>query len=107
MSFTYLRDERGVAMLLELVLVAAVLGLVGLAVYQASQHGKPAASTTSVATPAPNSAAGLAQAAATITEQDSTADAASSAAADNIAAEVVASDADVINLGGTSSASTF
>ncbi|HEY6737031.1 MAG TPA: hypothetical protein VI322_04930 [Candidatus Saccharimonadia bacterium] len=95
------------AMLLEVVLVAAVLALVGLAVYQAAHHSSPTASVTKVATPAPGSAAGLAQAATTITEQDSTADASTSAAADNIAAEVVAADADVSNLGGASNAGSF
>jgi Tfp pilus assembly protein PilX len=107
MKQTHLRDERGVALVLELVLVAAVLGLVGLAVYQATRRPAPQTSTTSVATPAPNSAAGLAASAAAITTQDTAADTSASAAADNIVGEVVSSDADISNLGGASNAGSF
>lgn len=42
MSKTIARSERGVAMLLELVLVAAVLAVVGLAVYGANNRAKVA-----------------------------------------------------------------
>lgn len=42
MSKKYARSERGVAMMLELVLVAAVLAVVGLAVYGANNRSKMA-----------------------------------------------------------------
>ena len=106
MKQNYLHDQRGVAMLLELVLVAAVLGLVGVALYQSSHRTNP---TASVATSqaAPNSAVGLASSAAAITESSSASDAALSATADASADQVTESDVDVSNLGGSTGANSF
>ena len=105
MKENYLHDQRGVAMLLELVLVAAVLGLVGVAVYQANHRPAPAASVTTA--PAAASTAGLAAAAAATVVQDSAADTALSADADATASEVTSADSDVENLGGTLDANSF
>jgi hypothetical protein len=106
MKQNYLHDQRGVAMLLELVLVAAVLGLVGVAVYQSNHRLAPAASVASQPTTAA-SAAGLASAAAAIAVQDSAADAALSASADATAGEVTSADDDVANLGGALDENAF
>jgi len=106
MKENYLHDQRGVAMLLELVLVAAVLGLVGVAVYQANHRPAPAAAVTTVPAAA-SSEAGLATAAAATVVQDSAADAALSADADATASEVTSADSDVENLGGTLNANSF
>lgn len=97
-----LRDQRGVAMLFELVLVAAVLGLVGFAVYQSSQPHKTAATPT---TKAPASAANLAASAAAVAEADVAADAAMAAEADAAAAELSDADTDAASLGDTANAS--
>ena len=102
----YLHDQRGVAMLLELVLVAAVLGLVGLAVYQSNHKPNPTASVTTQPTIA-NKAAGVADAAAAITETSAATDASLSASADASASQVTDSDVDVSNLGGSTSASSY
>ena len=70
-----LRDERGVAMVVEIVLVALVFSFVGLALWQANQHTKKAAETnTTVATPATAAADTTAEAAAQVVEDDTTAD---------------------------------
>lgn len=50
----HLEDERGVALVLEIVLVAIVLAAVGFAVY-ASTHGKKPATQTAKASPSPSS----------------------------------------------------
>ena len=106
MKQNYLHDQRGVAMLLELVLVAAVLGLVGVAVYQANHRSaSPTAAVT--ATPAAAGAAGLAAAAAATVVQDSAADVALSTEADATAGEVTDADNDVANLGGSLDANAF
>lgn len=89
-------------MLLELVLVAAVLALAGLAVYQASHRSKQAA-TAPVATPA-NNPTSLASEAAAASLQDSAADADLSATAESSADELSATDTDVTNLGSSSDA---
>jgi Tfp pilus assembly protein PilX len=102
MKQIYLRDQRGAAMLLELVLVLAVLGLVGFAVYQASNHSQRASLTT---TPAATSAEGLATAAAEAVVDDSTADSVLAAEAEASATEAAAADADAASLGGTADAS--
>jgi hypothetical protein len=86
-------------MLLELVLVAAVLALAGLAVYQ-SNHRGPTASVGS--TPAPVTTESLANSAAAIGTADAAGDAATSASADAMADELTASENDVSNLGGSS-----
>ncbi|MDB5178707.1 MAG: hypothetical protein JWN01_650 [Patescibacteria group bacterium] len=90
-------------MLLELVLVAVVLSLVGVAVYQA--NNKTPNSSVVSRPAAPNSAAGIAASAAATTEKESTTDVSLSAAAETSADELSASDADVSNLGGTADAS--
>jgi cytoskeletal protein RodZ len=95
-----LRDQRGVAMIFELLLVAAVLLLVGFAVYQAN-HSKTAATPPTTA-PASNTASDLAASAAATTIQDSATDASLSAAAESASDEVSATDSDVSNLGGSS-----
>ena len=107
MKHNYLHDQRGVAMVLELVLVAAVLGLVGLAVYQSSHHSSPTAAVSNTPAAAPGSAIGLANSAATITENESSSDAALSATADASASQVTDTDVDATNLGGSTSANSF
>jgi Tfp pilus assembly protein PilV len=104
MKKSYLHDQRGVAMVLELVLVAAVLGLVGLALYQSSQHTKEASTTNS-----PKAAIGagsLVNSAEVLSNQDSAADDSLSASAETTADAATEADIDVTNLGG-SSESTF
>ncbi len=93
-------------MVLELVLVAAVVGLVGVAVYQSSHRANPTASV-STKTTASSAAAGAAVTAAAAVVQDSTADAELSTSADATAGEVTASDTDAANLGDTLDADTF
>lgn len=95
-------DQRGVAMVLELVLVAAVLVLVGLAVYQTGHHAKPNAAVQ--VTPPPNSPQGIANAAATTTLQESASDASLSTSAESATDELSSSDQDVTNLGDSSNA---
>ena len=102
MKQKYLRDQRGVAMLLELVLVAAVLALAGLAVYQANHRSSVANSTSA---PKADSAQGIAETAAKIGTTDLTNDAAVSGAADVMASEANNAAEDVTTLGGTSNAS--
>jgi uncharacterized protein HemX len=104
MQNNYLKDQRGVAMLLELVLIAAVLGLVGMALYQSSQN---ASTKTSVAQQqqqpaAANSTVGLANSAAAIIETESAADMELSDSAEASAGQLLEADADVTNLGGSS-----
>jgi Tfp pilus assembly protein PilV len=83
-------------MLLELVLVAAVLALAGLAVYQANHRQQAASNKTQTAETTEN----LATSAAAIVSDESADD----ANADILAEEVTASDADVTTLGGSSNA---
>jgi cytoskeletal protein RodZ len=103
MKQNYLHEQRGVAMLLELVLVAAVLALVGVAVYQSSQH--QTASTTS--TPPVNKSVSLANNAAAIGETESATDASLSASAEASIVTATDADVDVTNLGGSSGADSF
>jgi hypothetical protein len=110
MKQKHLRDQRGVAMLLELVLVAAVLVLAGLAVYQSShraaQSGTQTPSSAAVNSgAAPSSAVGLAATAAASSEQDSATDASLSASADSSATDVTQTNTDMTNLGDSSNAS--
>lgn len=105
MKQNYLHDQRGVAMLLELVLVAAVLGLVGVAVYQSNHRNSPTASISGQ--PAAGSAVGLATSAAAISENGSTADSVLSATAESSADQVTESDVDVSNLGGSTGENSF
>ena len=93
-------------MLLELILVAAVLALAGLAVYQANHRaGGNVATHTSQPSPAPNSTEGLANSAASIATQGSTSDTAASAGADAMADQASAAESDVSNLGDSANAS--
>ncbi len=89
----YVRNQRGVAFILELVAVAVVLVVVGFAVYNAVSNRQTAKDT---------SPAGLAATAGSIADQDATADADVSTAADSISGQVLAADADLSDLGGTS-----
>lgn len=91
-------------MLLELVLVAAVLALAGLAVYQAN-HRASVASHATKASPAPSSTEGLANSAAAIATEGSSADTATSAGADAMADEANSAESDVSNLGDNANAS--
>lgn len=91
-------------MLLELVLVAAVLALAGLAVYQANHRASVASQTTNPPT-APNSTVGLANSAAAIATEGSTSDTAASAGADAMADQASAAESDVNNLGDSANAS--
>jgi Tfp pilus assembly protein PilX len=100
MKSKYLSDQRGVAMVIELVLVAVVLGLAGVAVYQSAHHNKTASTTT--APKADNSAAGLASQAADSAVQDSATDASVAATAETSTDELSATDSDVANLGSSS-----
>lgn len=100
----YAKDQRGVAVLLELVLVAVVLGLAGLAVYQAN-HPTNSAALEQANKPAPTSTEGLAAASATIAGQEIAAEAVLSAEAEATTAEATAADADTSSLGSTSDAS--
>jgi hypothetical protein len=90
-------------MLLELALVAVVLALAGLAVYQASHRPKTAA-TAGVSTPAATGTTSLANEAAAASLQDSAADADLSATAESSTDELSATDTDVTNLGDSSDA---
>jgi hypothetical protein len=99
----YLHDQRGVAMLLELVLVAAVLTLVGLAIYQTDHRPKSVAASQTGATP--SSATGLAASAAAISEQASATDVSLSAQADSSISDVTQTDTDAASLEGSSNAS--
>jgi hypothetical protein len=90
-------------MLLELVLVAAVLALAGLAVYQAN-HRDNGVATVETKPATSNSTEGLAQSASSIAETDATTDSATSAGADAMADELSATSDDVTTLGDTSNA---
>ncbi|HVQ44267.1 MAG TPA: hypothetical protein VMT30_04865 [Candidatus Saccharimonadia bacterium] len=103
----HLHDQRGVAMVLELVLVAAVLGLVGVALYQSSHRGGPAASVTSTPTPAAKAAVSVANAAAAISETESASDANLSATAEDSAGIAAEPDVDITNLGGSASENAY
>jgi cytochrome oxidase assembly protein ShyY1 len=92
-----LRDERGVAMVVEVLLVALVLSFVGLAIWQANQHSKKAENATAVQTPAV--AAGVdtaAEAAAKVVDEDQSSDITISAeaeSAEGVEFDAVANDA--------------
>lgn len=79
--------------MLELIAVAVVLVVIGVAVYNAISNRQTAQDT---------SPSGLAASASSIAEQDATADGEVSSAADSISGQVLAADADMSNLGGTS-----
>jgi hypothetical protein len=105
MKLNTLRDQRGVAMLLELVLVAAVLTLVGVALYQSNHH---ASNTADVANkPTVASAATTAETAAKQLEDNSTAEAGLSAATESSTGDFQAVGADVTNLGDSFNENNF
>jgi Tfp pilus assembly protein PilX len=102
MKITHLRDQRGVAMVLELVLVAVVVSLVGVAVYQANNNAakhsaNPPASQTA-------KAEDLAATAAATTQKESNVDLSLSAETETSADELSAVDNDIADLGGASDA---
>ncbi len=89
----FVRSERGVAMLLELVLVAAVLAVVGLAVYGANNRQKAAEG--------PRQPAVVMNAAADAAVTAAAREAASSAAAVDVeSAELTAAETEIDQLGG-------
>ena len=100
----YLQDQRGAAMFFELLLVAGVLTLVGVALYQANHA---AAKTTAVHAAAVAAPVIAANGAATAAEQDATAEATLSAGAETAVNQVTAADTDVSNLGGSFNANNF
>lgn len=104
MKRNYLQDQRGVAMVVELLLVAVVLSFVGLAVYQSSKHQT---ASKAPAQSADTSAVGLAASAAAIGQSEQTSDANVSASADATADQLKDTDVDMSNLGGSTSASSF
>lgn len=103
MRTKFLRDERGVAMLLELVLVAAVLSLVGLALYQSNHRNEKAAQPV----PARLTAAQAAESVVKAVEQSANDEIAAAAAAEASADELTAVSDDVVNLGGSTNAYSF
>ena len=114
MKQKYLQDQRGVGLIVELVLVAAVLTLAGLAVFQADHKSKLASVASTSATASnmpvtsvgvtPSTPVGLAASAAAISEQDAATDASLSASADNSATQLTQTDNDVTSLQGSSNA---
>ncbi len=90
-------------MLFELLLVAVVLTLVGLAIYQTNHRSKPGTTATQTGVQ-PSSTTGLAASAAAISEQAAATDVSLSAAADNSANNVTQTDTDANNLEGSSNA---
>jgi len=105
---SHLRDERGVGMLIELVLVAAVLGLVGVALYEANHHSTKTASvevqkSATKATVADTAA----EAAATAVTDDATSDITISNESDNSSDIYAAVDTDAANLGGAFDDNSF
>ena len=105
MKQNHLQDQRGVAMVVELLLVAVVLSFVGLAVYQSTQNH-----TASKAQPVQsvdNSTVGLAASAAAIGQSEEASDANVAASADATADQLKDTDVDMSNLGGSTSASSF
>lgn len=90
-------------MLLELVLVATVLTLVGVAIYQTDHRAK--AGTLAQTGVTPSSPNGLATSAAAVSVHAAATDAALSTAADSAVDTVAQTDTDAANLEGSSNAS--
>lgn len=111
MKLVLKQDERGVAMVLELILVAFVLGLAGLAIYQSAHRtaSTPSPSPVAAANPTPstvpNTTSGVAASIAQQADTDATSEATDAAASQTAADQVGQSDTDVTNLGGTSNVS--
>ena len=107
MKRTYLKDERGVAMLIELLLVAAVLAIAGVAFYQSHKTASNQSAASVVKPSVVNATVGLADSAAAISETESASDATLSASAEAVSSEVTDTDTDVSNLGGSSNESAY
>jgi cytoskeletal protein RodZ len=106
MKLNTLRDQRGVAMLLELVLVAAVLTLVGVALYQSNHQTHNTAADVSNK-PTVATATATAEAAAKQLQDNTTAEAGLSAAPESAASDFQATGADVTNLGDSFNENNF
>jgi hypothetical protein len=104
-----LRDERGVAMVVEVVLVALVFSFVGLAIWQANAHTKKTAAAAVVVVPvAPTTADTSADAAAQLIQDDSTSDITiGNDSETSQAAQFTAASSDASNLGGSFNDSDF
>jgi Tfp pilus assembly protein PilX len=100
MKQKHLTDQRGIAMVVELLLVAVVLTVVGMAIYQTTKHD--AAKTADS-----NSPAAVAASAAAIGESEQAADDGLSASASAASDQIMDSDTDVSNLGGSTGANSF
>ena len=101
---SYLRDNRGVGMILEIVLAAAVLSLVGLAFYQ-SKHSSTTAKAASVTQP--QAAATAADDATAAVTSDATSDDSLGATDESSADEAASLDTDADNLGGSFDENSF
>jgi Tfp pilus assembly protein PilX len=98
----YLRNQRGVAMLVELVLLAVVLGLVGLALYLANHRVENRAVSQGKVT-----TTSVAEASVKAMEQEAEAEAVLSTEAEAAADEFTAADDDAANLGDSFDESRF
>ncbi len=101
----FINNQRGAALLMELVLAAAVLSLIGLAVYQ-SRH----AASQQAAVQAPktaNTSVGVAQTTVDAAVLDATAESSISSEAESAADQAAAADSDVSNLGASFNANNF
>ncbi len=105
MPTTTFQNERGIAMLLELVLVALVLTLVGVALYQ-SNHQQPKDAATQIQSQLTTPEA-TADAAVKLVERDSADELILSAAIDSSADELMAASDDLTNLGGSFNEDSF
>jgi Tfp pilus assembly protein PilX len=105
MKRNYLHDQRGLAMVVELLLVAVVLSFVGMAVYQSTKHSAPAAAKTDTKTA--DAKVGLAASAAAIGESEQASDDKVNATSDTSADQINDSDVDISNLGGSTSGESF
>ena len=108
MSTNQLRDQRGVAMVFELVLVALVLSFVGLAIWQANQHSKQAINTSNVKQAPAVTVVTVADSAVKLVQEDLVADAAISSASESAQeSEFSAIATEANNLGGSFDDSDF
>lgn len=111
MSAIHIRDQRGVAVVFELIIVALVLALAGLAVYQANHHEMPNSESAAVNSgaalpPEPlGSATDIAASAAAAATQAATAEATIAASADKSVTQLSDSTSDATNLGSISNVS--
>ncbi len=106
MTIQQLREQSGFAMLLELILVAGVLTLVGIALYESNHH--VADTVNSVANrPTAVTASGAADAAVKVVQDDATSEAAASSGVETSADQLGATDTDVTNLGDSFNENNF